>query len=819
MRARATLTSTTTAHVLIGNEYEPLTASDLAELRNAVTTHLIGLARRYGSPLEVEIVEFDGRGWHAMIDPGLPLPGEQAAPVAAADPVGAAPGSGTAPGSATPTTGEVAEETTVRPPEAPATGTTHLVDDATTASAHAVHSPHSARPTHPTEIPADGATTSDESTAAMPRPEASISEAGPGLISMPTHLGIDAAEVPSAPAAVAPTPPPVPAPAPAPAPGTTSAATSAATPTATEPGWSGAASQLSWPEHPGSPSSGVPSSATPSSADPSGIGDAPAVASPPPATSSPAPQWAAPPESETWADSTPSTLPPTGTPPVHEAPGNAATNTAAAQPQSAPEGGPTSPQHEPGDRFEAPAGRLAEEAPNPAPSPVPATLPAPSPAPAPAPSPAPAPAPFGASSEGWSSWNSTGQAHPPAETAPEAQPTSDWAPAGPQRETIHTATPQHEAPSPGAPQHDAPSHGVAPQHSRPVEQPDAARAAPAPAPAPDWPQHAPQQGLPGHPTDQPQGKRFPSRDDLMRSQPQAAPAPAQWGWRAALRSATFGAVKLDPGAAEQHHRDAIASVQRSLTGPKTIVVLNPKGGAHKTTATLMLGASFGYHRGGSTLAWDNNETMGTLGTRAATSHHDHTAVDLLRDIDHFNSVEHGRLGDLDNYVRGQGEARFDVLASDDDPHSGGMIAGDDFRRLHEMLTRYYRVLVIDTGNNTRAANWIAAVEAADQLVIVSTVRDDTAAVAAGLADRLDAIGMSEKLQRSVTVLSEPSQRRDKALGERLRRHFEQVSRSVVTVPYEPAFVGGGRFDIDLLHDRTREAWLEASAHIAEGLNW
>jgi hypothetical protein len=157
------------------------------------------------------------------------------------------------------------------------------------------------------------------------------------------------------------------------------------------------------------------------------------------------------------------------------------------------------------------------------------------------------------------------------------------------------------------------------------------------------------------------------------------------------------------------------------------VILNPKGGAHKTTSTLLLAATFGTQRGGATLAWDNNETRGTLGWRAQNAPHHRTAVDLLEHLDSFAEPSQASLAALDTYVRTQVDARFDVLASDEDAAASSTIDAAAFDRLHGVLSRYYRLLIVDTGNNMRASNWVAAVAAADQLVIVSTVREDTAA--------------------------------------------------------------------------------------------
>ncbi|MGL5828019.1 MAG: MinD/ParA family ATP-binding protein, partial [Angustibacter sp.] len=309
----------------------------------------------------------------------------------------------------------------------------------------------------------------------------------------------------------------------------------------------------------------------------------------------------------------------------------------------------------------------------------------------------------------------------------------------------------------------------------------------------------------------------PTLDDLLASRPAPKPGPAKMGWQGAVRRASGGWVKPAPGKDEMSHRQAIASVQRSLNGPKTIVVVNPKGGANKTTASLLIAATFGIHRGGYTLAWDNNETRGTLGWRAHPARHTNTAVDLLRDLDRFTDLGTARVGDLDNYVRTQGSARFDVLASDEDAAGAASIDATAFHRLHGTLARFYRVLVVDTGNNMRASNWQAAVEAADQLVIVSTVREDTAQSAAWLADGMRAIGQLPAVQNAVTVLTAPSKTPDAALSRRLHEHFGQLTRAVLDVPHDPALVDGGPINYDALTTASREAWLRVSAAIADGL--
>lgn len=310
----------------------------------------------------------------------------------------------------------------------------------------------------------------------------------------------------------------------------------------------------------------------------------------------------------------------------------------------------------------------------------------------------------------------------------------------------------------------------------------------------------------------------PTVEDLLNSRaPGRARERANEGWQGAVRRITGGALSPRPGKTEQFRIDRERAVQRRLDAPRTIVILNPKGGAHKTTSTLLLAATFGTQRGGATLAWDNNETRGTLGWRAQHAPHHRTAVDLLEHLDSFAEPSQASLAALDTYVRAQVDARFDVLASDEDAAASSTIDAAAFDRLHGVLSRYYRLLIVDTGNNMRASNWLAAVAAADQLVIVSTIREDTAASAAWLLDGLREKGFDQKVDEAVTILAAPSAKPDRKLAERLERHFAQVTGSVVHVPFDAALVDGGPIDFDALSGETRDAWLTVAAEISQGL--
>ncbi|KRD43228.1 chromosome partitioning protein [Cellulomonas sp. Root930] len=420
-----------------------------------------------------------------------------------------------------------------------------------------------------------------------------------------------------------------------------------------------------------------------------------------------------------------------------------------------------------------------------------------------------------------------------ADSAPDSGPTEvvDAKPAPGRPATSATVTSSPEAAAAGS----VPS---TPSGGPPVTQPPASSTVTPPTPArgpaatrgasarpQDENPATPDNDLPGtagptgaRPTTPSAGSSLPTLDDLLAARhPAATGGPAEHGWQAGIRRLTFGGISPGPGRVERRRRIAATSVRRTLDGPKTIVVINPKGGAHKTTATMMLAATFGLQRGGYTLAWDNNETRGTLGWRSSHADHTRTAVDLLNALPALGTEGTVRIGDLDGFVRTQPSEQFDVLASDENSASASSVDADSFSSLHQVLSRFYRVLVIDTGNNMRASNWQAAVGAADQIVVVSTVREDTAQSAAWALDALRATGHDEAVRRAVTVLSAPEPKVDKDLQKRLRSHFGALTRAVLDVPHDKALVAGGPIDYDALSTTTRDAWLRVTAVVADGL--
>ncbi|NUS35965.1 MAG: chromosome partitioning protein ParA, partial [Pseudarthrobacter sp.] len=84
--------------------------------------------------------------------------------------------------------------------------------------------------------------------------------------------------------------------------------------------------------------------------------------------------------------------------------------------------------------------------------------------------------------------------------------------------------------------------------------------------------------------------------------------PATQGWRGTLTRLGF---RMDPSAEELSEREDIRTVSQHWPGPRTIAVVNRKGGANKTPTVVMLSAILARYSGAATVAWDNNESQGT----------------------------------------------------------------------------------------------------------------------------------------------------------------------------------------------------------------
>lgn len=305
--------------------------------------------------------------------------------------------------------------------------------------------------------------------------------------------------------------------------------------------------------------------------------------------------------------------------------------------------------------------------------------------------------------------------------------------------------------------------------------------------------------------------------------PDTTTEPASQGWRAVMNTLGF---RIPPSAAELAEREDVRTVSQHWPGPRTVAVVNRKGGANKTPTVALLSAVLARYGGGPVLAWDNNESQGTLGWRSEQGPHTASVLDLVDSSARLLSPETST-ADLAHFVHHQPADKYDVLRSDENDEGDHEVTAEDVDLAHQVASRFYRMIIMDSGNTARSANWRRMIDHTDQLVVPVTAMEDRAEAARLTLQTLESRGGhdAELAHNAVVVVSESTdagsglggdalkKTRDEAA--RIAEGFAPLVRSVVRVPYDPALVRG-LIRYDSLRPATQRAWLAAAAAVAKG---
>jgi len=290
--------------------------------------------------------------------------------------------------------------------------------------------------------------------------------------------------------------------------------------------------------------------------------------------------------------------------------------------------------------------------------------------------------------------------------------------------------------------------------------------------------------------------------------------PAERGWRGIANQA---GLRVAPSPDEVTRRDDERLVAGHWPGLRTIAVVNPKGGSGKSVATPALAAVFARYGGGGVLAWDNNETRGTLGWRTEQSHtHEATVLDLIPDSERLLAATAAH-GDIAGYVHHQTRDKYDVLRSDQSVTGDHEVTGEEVDVIHSVASRYYRLVIIDSGNNERAANWRAMIGHANQIVVPCTNSTDTAEAAGRMLEALHQ--RDEHCRRiaasAVVIVSQRTPGRDPDV-QHIIDGFRPLVRDVVSIGHDVG-LKAGHIAYDNLRRSTQRQWLTAAAAVARGL--
>ena len=284
-------------------------------------------------------------------------------------------------------------------------------------------------------------------------------------------------------------------------------------------------------------------------------------------------------------------------------------------------------------------------------------------------------------------------------------------------------------------------------------------------------------------------------------------APARDGVRGVLNNL---GLRLGPSRVEQRVRADVAAVAQHWPRPLAIAVVNGKGGACKTPATILLAATFARYGGAGVVAWDNNSTRGTLGWRTQQGPHEATIEDLLPVVEDLVGRD-ALAASMARYTHHQRLDRYDVLRSRPEALSKSQPTdANAVNSVHRVLTKYYRMIFIDSGNDESAEQWQAMIRKADAIVVPTTTRPEHAESARLLlAELAGADPHCANLASNALVVVSQASRAEAAPNEYVEL-FSQMTRAAVGIPYDPAMAGSPLL-LDSLSPATRRAWLAAGA--------
>lgn len=389
----------------------------------------------------------------------------------------------------------------------------------------------------------------------------------------------------------------------------------------------------------------------------------------------------------------------------------------------------------------------------------------------------------------------------------------------PQQGLPQQPLPQQSVPQP-VPGQQVPGQQVAatqPLAQAPTPTPVVPSQQPVPQPVPQQP--VPQQSVP-QPVNQPvPGQGVQVSAPVLRPRPDsflaksAAGGPKPTGWRAVAGRLGF---KVQASQAQCQQWEDERTVSQHWPGPRTIAVLNGKGGAGKTPTSILLASNFARLGSGSVVAADGNVTRGTLGWRTEQGPHNATILDMVPQTEALMDPS-ARNGDVAAFTHHQTIDQFDVLRSNPLLLSTEQkLSPEELDGIQQVLTRYYRMIIWDTGNDEGDSLWLRIVSHADQIVVATTTRTDHAE-----AGRLLLQGLSGRDERSaalaanaVVVISQADREEPPATS--LVDGFAGIAREVVTIPYDRS-MREQWLRSDKLAPATRAAWLHAAAAVARGL--
>lgn len=232
-----------------------------------------------------------------------------------------------------------------------------------------------------------------------------------------------------------------------------------------------------------------------------------------------------------------------------------------------------------------------------------------------------------------------------------------------------------------------------------------------------------------------------------------------------------------------------------------------------------------HHRVQSRFAFFPDLVFHTHGWRTEQGSHNSSVLHLVAASDTLLAPA-ANAADLAHYVHHQTADKFDVLRSDENDEGDHEVTSEEVDTAHRVLSKFYRLLIMDSGNTARSASWRRMIHHTTQLVVPVTAMEDRAEAARKTLETLDSRGGhdAELANNAVVIVSEATDaargsgdamKRSREEATRIADGFRPLVRDVIRVPYDPGLVNGV-IRYDALRPQTQRAWLAAAAAVAKG---
>lgn len=241
-----------------------------------------------------------------------------------------------------------------------------------------------------------------------------------------------------------------------------------------------------------------------------------------------------------------------------------------------------------------------------------------------------------------------------------------------------------------------------------------------------------------------------------------------------------------------------------LTRCATIAVLSPKGGVGKTTTTVMLASLLSMLRSDRVVAVDNDPDYGTLG-RSFSPEQPMFIDDLAEVLD-----QPALTATMLDRCLARGSHGMMVLPAPVDPaRMEGVLDKEVYLRVLGRLKQMVGTLVLDCGAGMHSPATKAALEMADQLVLVSDADPVTASLVADVAARLS------RQARYLVVVNRVPRRGGRLNLKHLSEDVPGASAliEIESAPDAAASVGLGRFDWATAPESWQLSGRELAAHL------